>query len=73
MTCSVEGCKEAPEKEGDSFCEAHWRALPHWARQELVRLRKHARLSKYRALDFMKAVAVARRLADNGIPREGGP
>lgn len=37
--CAVESCEADVTKSEDAFCEAHWRELPRWARQELHAMR----------------------------------
>jgi hypothetical protein len=60
MNCSVEGCECRGETSADAFCEAHWRALPRWARVELVKLRNAARRgNQARVREYLQASAVA--------------
>ena len=59
MKCACEGCGLVPAKRTDLFCEVHWRKLPHWARQELIRLRNAAPRGGQHASDFAKGAAAA--------------
>jgi hypothetical protein len=61
--CCREGCEVLPESKDDVFCAEHWRALPRWARVELVALRNAARRGGAGpTTDFVKALLVAAHL-----------
>lgn len=63
MRCTMPDCDEAPAARGDVFCATHWRALPKWARSELVTLRNLAgRGAQAARRDFGRAVMVAAHL-----------
>ena len=58
--CCRKDCELLPEAKDDVFCAEHWRALPRWARVELVRHRNAARRGgKGATSTYVKALLVA--------------
>ncbi len=61
--CCQKSCEALPEAKDDVFCAEHWKALPRWARVELVRRRNSARRGgKAATTDYVKALMVAAQL-----------
>ena len=53
----------------EPFCPADWRALPRWARQELIRLRKEAERGSHRGIkEYGMACVAASRLISAARP-----
>ena len=58
--CCAPTCETLPAAKDDVFCAEHWRALPRWARNELVQLRNAARRGGQRATtNYVKALIAA--------------
>lgn len=63
MNCNKAGCDVRGDAKDDAFCETHWRALPRWARVELVKLRNEMRRGNQdRVREYLMACAVAAKL-----------
>lgn len=60
MKCSAKCETDAGD---EAFCEEHWRSLPRWARQEILRLKKQAQRGSGRGMrEYGMACAAAAHL-----------
>lgn len=65
MICAIEGCGCSTARSRDVFCARHWKALPRWARCEMVRLRNAAARGGHDATrSFLQAATAARGLIE---------
>lgn len=71
--CTARGCDVPVRSAREAFCDAHWKALPRWARTELVGLRNDAsRGNKARTLAYVKALLAASHLLAS-VPSPAAP
>lgn len=70
--CCSAKCESLPAAKDDVFCAEHWRVLPRWARNELVRLRNAARRGgKSATQSYVRALVVAESLLRVSAEFEG--
>ena len=71
--CTAKGCEASVMSAREAFCDTHWRALPRWARTELVVLRNNARRgNKERTMAYVKALLAAAHLLAS-VPSQAAP